>query len=74
MAVIAKVHTELLKVLLREAHARVLRSGRWPYFFSAPGLGALDEVLAPPSGQSWNARRGHIPHLVKVGPDSSKLA
>lgn len=61
VAVVAKVHKELLKALL-EAHAIVLRSGRWLYFFSAPGLGALNEVLAPPSGHSGNAQRRHSLH------------
>ena len=31
-----------------------------------PALGALDEVLAPPSGQSWNARHGPSLHQIQV--------
>lgn len=55
----------------QEAHSPVPGSGRRRPSFS-PGLGAQDEVPAPPRGRNWNAWRGHTLHPCV--PDSSKVA
>lgn len=65
---IAKEH---LKPTPQEAHSPVPGSGRRRPSFS-PGLGAQDEVPAPPRGRNWNAWRGHTLHSCV--PGSSKVA